>query len=370
MKKNLLVIILLLITLQTHAQSIVKINGSCPLIKDGTEISLVRWVPRRIDLDKKIVTKTSGHRFTFEVNAAGGEGYLLYANKKFTRLYLGPGKADVWIADSVLNKVTVTGNLTGAEYDRFFLSQSYSEETKAYKLARITYFKYLDTKDVNSDVRETLKKKIDSLAVPKLKKDIELTLGYIKNHPLSYLNTLILYEIIDQVPEDAIKTVFKTLSQKSTNNTWGKELQYRIDNLFIGATAPNFKQTDTAGRQVSLDSFRGKYVLIDFWASWCIPCRADNPNLIKAVNDYGDKNFTIVSVSLDSDKERWFQAIKHDKLTWTHLSDLKEWKNEVSVQYYVYAVPDNYLIDPSGKIIAKNIRGEELLMKLKELVKY
>jgi thiol-disulfide isomerase/thioredoxin len=127
-----------------------------------------------------------------------------------------------------------------------------------------------------------------------------------------------------------------------------------------------FTQNDTLGNPVSLSSFKGKYVLVDFWASWCGPCRAENPNVVKTYQKFQNKNFTILSVSLDrpGQKERWLKAIHDDGLTWTHVSDLKFWDNAVAKQYGIRAIPQNLLLDPSGKIIAKNLRGEELAEKL------
>jgi peroxiredoxin len=133
----------------------------------------------------------------------------------------------------------------------------------------------------------------------------------------------------------------------------------------------NFTQNDTLGKPVSLASFKGKYVLVDFWASWCGPCRRENPNVVKTYNTYKDKGFQILSVSLDQPgaKDKWIKAIHDDNLTWTHVSDLQYWDNEVAKQYGIQAIPANFLLDPDGKIIAKNLRGEDLAAKLSTVLK-
>ena len=139
----------------------------------------------------------------------------------------------------------------------------------------------------------------------------------------------------------------------------------------VGAMAMEFTQNDTLGKPVSLSSFRGKYVLVDFWASWCGPCRVENPNVVKMFNQYKDKGFTVLGVSLDRDngKEKWLKAIHDDNLTWTHVSDLKFWDNEVAKQYGIRAIPQNILVDPSGKIVGRNLTGKKLENKLAELLR-
>ncbi len=119
---------------------------------------------------------------------------------------------------------------------------------------------------------------------------------------------------------------------------------------------------------ISLSSFKGKYVLIDFWASWCGPCRATNPELKKIYSEFKDKNFDILGVSLDFNKDNWIKAINQDGLPWFHVSDLKYWKNTAAVNYGIVSVPQNVLIDPSGKIIDRNLAGEKLRSRLQQLL--
>src|SRR6185312_5922417 len=134
----------------------------------------------------------------------------------------------------------------------------------------------------------------------------------------------------------------------------------------IGAQMMNFSQADTTGKPVQFADFKGKYVLVDFWASWCGPCRAENPNVLKAYNKYKDKGFTVVGISLDEKGDKWKKAIRDDHMPWDELSDLKGWKNDVSEYFGIQGIPSNLLVDPSGKIVARDLRGEALDQKLGE----
>jgi peroxiredoxin len=166
---------------------------------------------------------------------------------------------------------------------------------------------------------------------------------------------------------------YNALDTSVKNYTISKNLYSYIQYNKVGAVgtkAIDFTQPDTIGNPVALSSFRGKYVLVDFWASWCGPCRAENPNVVQNFNQFKEKNFTVLGVSLDKPgaKDNWLNAIHHDNLTWTHVSDLQFWNNAAALLYRVQSIPFNMLIDPSGKIIAKNLRGDLLHSKLCEVL--
>jgi thiol-disulfide isomerase/thioredoxin len=168
-----------------------------------------------------------------------------------------------------------------------------------------------------------------------------------------------------------VKRLYDKLDASAKETLAGKTLAERVDVLkrsAMGAEMINFSQADTSGTPVQFSAFKGKYVLVDFWASWCGPCRAENPNVLKAYNNYKDKNFTVVGISLDEKGDSWKKAIRDDKMPWAELSDLKGWKNEVSTYFGIQGIPSNLLIDPSGKIVAKDLRGEGLHQKLNELL--
>jgi len=211
---------------------------------------------------------------------------------------------------------------------------------------------------------------IDSLSGANASKVLE---GFVKKYPSSYVSPLAILRHF-QVSNDGEKmdALYNSLDAQIKAAPISQYISQQIVEAKknpLGVVLPDFTQLDTSGNALSLSSLKGKYVLVDFWASWCGPCRQENPNLVSAFQRYKNKNFTVLGVSLDKAKKPWMDAIKMDNLTWPQVSDLKGWQNAVAQQFQIYSIPQNFLVDPSGKLIAKNLRGAALDQKLASLLK-
>ncbi|MBB5634190.1 peroxiredoxin [Pedobacter cryoconitis] len=225
----------------------------------------------------------------------------------------------------------------------------------------------------------TANKAKDPVALAKADKEMEpleehskqLTIEFIKTHPASYVSLEKINELTYELDYAAVSGLFQGLSPVIKASGAGKKVETSLAVLKKGSNGQkmiDFTQNNPSGKPVSFSSFKGKYVLVDFWASWCGPCRGENPNVVKAYNRFSPKGFTVLGVSLDQDGTKWKKAIEDDKLPWDQVSELNGWKNEVAKYYGINGIPSNYLVDPNGIIVARNLRGEQLTKKLEELL--
>lgn len=259
----------------------------------------------------------------------------------------------------------ITGSAIQDEY------KSFSKRFKSYAEEETRLGELNDSLEAKGDKKgaDSLRKVMESF----WKKEQGFIKDYAKQHPSSYISANEVYYYFKDnpvVPE--LESIYNEFTPAVQGSYYGRKIKDVIETAgktAIGKIAPDFTQNDTGGNPITLSSYRGRYVLIEFWASWCAPCRADNPNIVEAYLKFHSKGFDILGVSMDDKKDKWEEAIKKDNLSWNQVSDLKEWKNSVRVLYGVEYLPMNFLIDKNGYIIDRALIGDDLMKKLNELFK-
>ena len=360
-------ITILLLACQSENSNSPKFIGNAKNVKDSTEV-IVYSTSEENNLDPVDTVTVQNEKIEFELPEVDNQRlYLLkVGDLKGNVIFINENKdvkASIY-KDSLRSSEITSGKNNDLLQEYLGMVQKMGAKMKA----------------MQGDYRSARMKKELDKAKEIRKKQSEVNDEYIekqktlvKENSNSLVALMILSDLYQQkrIPSNESKKLYQSLSADIQDTPIGKKINEQLEKTSktdIGEIAPKFSAPNPQGKEVSLEDAMGKITLIDFWASWCKPCRIENPNVVKLYNEYHDDGFNIIGVSLDKSKSKWVKAIKDDQLDWYHISNLKAWSEPIAQKYGIRSIPKTYLIDDEGKIIAKNLRGGELREKVAELL--
>ncbi len=358
--------LLLMCSMESYAQN-TSVSGKIKTPQPDAEVYLVKWdlnEGNHAITDTVEVSKEGNFSFTVPMNSP--EIYLLsFYRKQTVMLVLEPNQKITLNVDGENGgQASVTGSKDTDLLIQFNQKRTMLQEQKLRPLVDL-YQAAQEAGNETELLEITADYEKESAAIN------EVMQAYILNE---MSNSVAAYAAYPDWESDAemklMQQVVKNVEKERPGLALTQDIQAKITRMArfaIGAEAPNIEEVNPEGEKVSLASLRGQYVLIDFWASWCGPCRQENPNVVRTFEKYKDKGFTVFGVSLDNNKEKWIKAIADDELNWPQVSDLGGWQAAPAALYNVRSIPANFLLDKEGRIIAKDLRGEALEAKVAEL---
>lgn len=363
----------IVVTLSSIAQTLNKQTSKSYMLTgtiEGISNEKIYLSTNAEDVNRIDSTFAKAGKFTFKGKIAEPTFYVLKIadTRNQAALFLEPGNITFNANKDSLGKAIVTGSKSNNEW------LEWSKAWRKITMQAGPMYQRLDSVTNRGKVKASPEdRKIFDDGIKSLNDQTDReVMAFIEKYPQSRVAPFIIYDRYIGFPNPAMaKQAFAALTPQVKNSLYGRQIteyQRIAAKTGIGAM-PDFTVADTSGKLVKLSSFRGKYVMVDFWASWCAPCRKENPNVVKAYRKYHDKGFEIVGVSLDTKKDAWEKAIEKDSLTWNHVSDLKGWESGIVKDFGIKVVPTSFLLDKEGKVIANNLREEALPKKLEQLLK-